>query len=87
MVTLPLARPWAYRVLKHGDTYAIYEVYYEHPRGTVDGPVPHSCTENPVAPLGEGSIEDLRRDMEMMMRAFDYPVLNYDDFGSHEPQG
>lgn len=89
MVTLPLARPWNYRVLKHGDgdTYAIHEVYYEHPRGTVEGPVPHSCTENPVAPLGEGSPEDLRRDMEMMLRAFDYPVLNYDDFGSHEPLG
>lgn len=78
MVTLPLARPWNYRILKHGDTYAIYEVYYEHqhPRGTVEAPVPHSCTENPVAPLGEGSPEELRRDMEMMLRAFDHPVLN-----------
>ena len=76
MVT-PVAWTWNYRVLKHGAEYAIHEVYY-------DGPVPHSCSEQPAAPLGLYSPEDLRRDMEMMLRAFDYPVLNYDDF-NREP--
>jgi hypothetical protein len=64
---------WNYRVLQHEGNFAIHEVYYE------DGK-PTSCTEDPVAPFGEDTVEELRRDMELMMRALNEPVLNYKDF-------
>lgn len=68
---------WNYRVIRRQseceERVAIHEVYYGN-----DG-VPRSCTENPVAPAGE-TVEDLKKDIEMMKQAFDKSILEYEDF-------
>lgn len=65
-------KTWNYRVLRREGNFAIHEVFYE------DGK-PTSCTEDPVAPFGEDTLEELRHDMEMMMRALSKPVLDYEN--------
>ena len=61
---------WEYRVQEKvaGDNrwYEIIEVYYE--KGKVVG------TTDAVHPVGD-SVEDLRQDLELMLRALDKPVI------------
>lgn len=64
---------WNYRMVRNENSVAIHEVYYGE-----DGE-PHSCTMNPVSPLGK-DVESLKKDFEMMEQAFDKPVLDYEDF-------
>jgi hypothetical protein len=63
-----------HKVDEEGESYAIYEAYYDsgkrHPR---------SITQN-VAKLTGGSPEELKLDMENMMKAFDKPILEDSDF-------
>lgn len=67
---------WNYRVIHHSEfeihSYNIHEVYYEND-------IPHSCTEDPCSPWGETAAE-FRSDIDAMLKAFDLPVLEYDNF-------
>ena len=65
---------WRYRVVRNGPFYGIHE-YYE---GELFGAV-GSITEEAVAPFGESSRE-LERDLKMMLRAFEEPTLDYEEF-------
>jgi hypothetical protein len=53
--------------------YGIHEAYYL--TGDVSGRP--SITTNAIEPYGE-SPEELRKDLERMLRAFDKPVLDFD---------
>ena len=71
-----MSMSWNYRVMKRtyptGDTYGIYEVYYDDDgitRSWAEGVVGHEC----------GSIEELRDDLEAQIGALGEPVLDYDD--------
>jgi len=72
---------WNYRVLRHTDGgvdsneeyFMVHEVYYE------DDGKPSICTSNECKPFGN-TLEELKSDMEMMVDAFEKPVLDYSDF-------
>jgi hypothetical protein len=69
---------WNHRIIRYTDGegtthFGIHEVYYG------SGGEPEMYTENPVAPYGE-SLDELRRDIEHMMGAFNHPVLTDADF-------
>ena len=66
-------KKWNYRVMRHTDAvgrthYAIHEAYYNDV-GEVT-----AWTDEPSAPFGE-TIEELREELERMLRALDYPVI------------
>lgn len=72
---------WNYRVISkevngvcEETEYGIYEVYYNK-----DGK-PTSCTVNSVSPYSCTDVEDLKLSVELMLPAFDKPVLKYEDF-------
>lgn len=52
-------------------TYAIHEVFYD------DDSVPTGLTEDSVGIRGD-TLDELRRDAEYYMKAFDRPVLDYE---------
>ena len=67
---------WNYRVMKHKlneseSFYGIHEVYYNR-NGKPDGWSKDSITPERESP------QELKEDLEMMIKAFDKPVLNYD---------
>lgn len=68
---------WNYRIVKttfeQGDRYAIHEVYYD----TNGNPTSH--TVEPACPIGE-TIEELRVEMELYLKAMDRPVLIGNDY-------
>lgn len=65
---------WNYRVMRHGNGWlAIHEVHY------FDDGKGMNCTVRPVDVSGE-SIEELRGDLERMMRALDEPILAMPQF-------
>ena len=65
---------WNYRVyINDSGHYEIQEVYYDS-LGR-----PEYRTEKCSAPFGETPVE-LRKDLEMMMAAFDKPALSASDF-------
>lgn len=76
---------WNYRVLKQvyaGDQgneeyFGIHEVYYD------DNDKPHSCSTDAMRPFGE-TVEELQRDLELMQKAFEKPVLDYILFSDME---
>jgi len=70
---------WNYRVMTcdNGLTYEIYEVYY-HYNGSLK-----MYTENSIKPFGE-SLEDLKDELNMMIKAFENPVLKPEDFPTNE---
>ena len=62
---------WTYRVIKDEEgTHSIAEVYTDTPE---TGKV--SWTVEPCYPIGE-DLDELRRDIHMMLKAFDKPVLD-----------
>jgi len=73
---------WNHRIVKRvyhhasGDetTYQIHEVYYDE-----IGSEPTNITLDPIAPLGE-TVEELKEELNRMLRALEHPVLNYEDF-------
>lgn len=80
---------WNHRVMRHkyaspesGETevmLAIHEVYYKD-KSRDDRKVTADdvgYTENPVSVTGE-SIEDLRETLQLMLKALDKPVLEYE---------
>ena len=68
---------WNYRVVKKTDSksktvwYNIHEVYYSKD-GSID-----AWSENPISPHGD-TPEELKIDLELMMAAFNHPVLTED---------
>lgn len=70
---------WNYRVVRraytspggNGVVYGIYEAYYDD-----DGQI-NGLTENPQHVFGE-SLEELKRDHELMTQAFNLPVVDYE---------
>ena len=68
---------WNYRIVKTKgslyDEYEIREVFYDEIGN------PTFCIDEPSCPYGE-TIEELKEDYELMKKAFDKPVLNYEDF-------
>lgn len=66
---------WNYRVLRYqsGDV-GIHEVYYDDDGKAV------SCTVDEIGAMG-ADLDELRSDLEHMMRALSLPVLDYDAFG------
>lgn len=69
---------WNYRVLtteyQGVVEYSLHEVYYNE-KGE-----PTSCTVEPVTPYSSEGLEDFKLSMQLMMYAFDKPVLKYEDF-------
>ena len=70
---------WNYRLVRHtaeqGQVwFEIHECYYNKD-GTIS-----AWTEDPCHPSGE-TVEELRSDLERMMQALDYPVIEV----KHEP--
>ena len=70
---------WNHRVMKraneHGETwYEIHEVFYDHGQGESEPRL--SWTEEAIAPVGE-TLEELKTELERMLRACDAPVLDY----------
>lgn len=67
---------WNYRIVKktneYGEYYAIHEAFYNN-----DGSL-WAVTEDGVD-IGGENIEDMREAYEMMVEAFDEPVINYED--------
>jgi len=75
---------WNYRVVhskitgsgdRVADSFAIHEAFY----GSTEDGRPHSVTVNPIAPFGENA-QELQKDLERMQKAFEKPILEYDDF-------
>jgi hypothetical protein len=74
---------WNYRVLSRTkynglrkeeyQELGVHEVYYD------DEGNPTSCSVDPITPWGFSFVE-LRKDFELMRRAFEKPVLRYEDF-------
>lgn len=75
---------WNYRVMQRVEDgeaiYTIHEVYYN------DNDVPVLCTKDSIFALGD-SVEELKKDMTLMMQAFRKPILNYDSFDKCEKGG
>lgn len=70
---------WNYRVLRHAEdpppaegeeSFRIIEAFYD------DGGDLYAWST--AEPFGE-TVEELRRDLELMLSALDQPVLNYDE--------
>ena len=71
---------WNYRIVKRSypnskwdDTYSIHEAYYNE-EGQAD-----SITVEGIEPVGE-TPKELKQSLEMMLKALDKPILNYEDF-------
>jgi hypothetical protein len=71
---------WNHRVVRktYGDDpinvyYEIHEAYYPEPGARADMTTLEAC-----APIGE-TLSALRRELEMMLRACDHPVLSPDE--------
>ena len=71
---------WNHRVLRHIYTeetwLAIHEVYYD------DEGNPNSCTVDPIEPGGE-TLDELKAGLELMMKACEKPILDYEYFESY----
>ena len=63
---------WNYRVMKRGDQYAIYELFYNED-GTVKG-----YSAEPVYPRAE-TPDELAEEVTRYIAALDKPALNHDD--------
>lgn len=70
---------WNYRIMKRqiGSfvSYDVHEVYYN-----ADGSI-KAWTENSIKPSGE-TIEELKEDFSMQLRAFEKPILDYDQLSA-----
>lgn len=73
---------WNYRVVRktfktdegtEGHSYGVHEVYYNE-----DGHTPKLCTKNSIEPYGETE-EELVAQFKTMAKAFNKPVLDYDN--------
>lgn len=73
-----MAQLWDYRVVRKKEdngsmTFGIHEVFYDkHGK-------PQFCSNRSMEPTGE-SIRDLRASVVQMMKAFNKPILRYEDF-------
>jgi hypothetical protein len=75
-IDLPAFAGWNYRVVMHAERaghhwYAVHEVYY-----AVDGTL--AAYRDQHTPVGNDP-DDLRGELELMLGAFDRPVIEEDD--------
>ena len=63
---------WNYRIVRKGNDFAIYEVYYN------DNGKPFAFTDEPCRPWGE-SLDELKTDMKYFQEALSAPVLDSQD--------
>ena len=70
---------WNYRVMLHrslgGIRFGIHEIFYN------EAGQPHSWTEDPIE-LNAETLEELKNDLQHMLKAFEQPVLDLDDKAS-----
>lgn len=68
---------WNYRVVERDfdgeKALTIHECFYD-PQGAVT-----AWSANPIAPQGEDDVTSLRADLDLMLKALDLPVLQYDE--------
>ena len=69
---------WNYRIVKrkhkNGDvTYGVHDCYYK----TKKSKLPHSCSKEPQAPVGE-TIKDLHDELDRFSKAMFDKILDYD---------
>lgn len=69
---------WNYRIVKkthqNGEvTYGVHEAHYPNRRTNRA----HSITVDPVDPYGE-NLKELKSNLKMMMKALEWPVLDFD---------
>ena len=72
---------WNYRIVKKDDCYGIHEVYYKDD-GTMET---RMVSVDPMDPHGE-TIDELKKDFELMKGAFGKPELNYEDIGNSDEE-
>lgn len=65
---------WNYRVIDHGDHVSIHEVFYD------DAGRPTCRTEDPSDVFSEEGVEGLRKELGLMAKALELPVLTEADF-------
>lgn len=73
-----MSRLWDYRVVRkkqqNGEiVFGIHEVYYDK-HGN-----PEYCSNSSMEPSGE-SVRQLHSDLHFMAKAFNKPILKYEDF-------
>jgi len=59
-----------YRVMRHGDEFAIHEVFYDE-NGNVNG-----WSLDPLSVFSQ-SVEDLRHELGLYLLALDKPVIDF----------
>ncbi len=62
---------WNYRILKRGEDYGIYEVYYDQ------AGIPKVKSVEPIAPAAE-SLEELSNCLDLFFEALHKDVLEYE---------
>lgn len=73
-----MAQFWDYRVVRKKEPngsmiFGVHEVFYnKHGK-------PQFCSSRPIEPMNE-NISGLRTSVCQMMKAFDKPILRYEDF-------
>jgi hypothetical protein len=65
---------WNYRVLEHEEGFAIHDVFYNKNNK------PESYGTDPVYLGWYDNCEDLKSDLNLILKALDKPVLKYSDF-------
>jgi hypothetical protein len=63
---------WNFRVVQHARHFDIREVYYD------SNEEPVGWSEEAHAPVGN-TPDDLKLELELMLKAFDYPVIKVED--------
>lgn len=75
---------WEYRVFEIPTTeehfFRIHEVYYDED-DNIEG-----WSKDPINPFGCGSLEDLKRDLELMQKALELPVIKEWKLESGQPR-
>ena len=64
---------WQYRVTSTDGVFQIREVYFD------DDGTPQLMSEHPDYPQGD-TVEELKEDIQAMLKALELPVLDYDEF-------
>jgi hypothetical protein len=81
---------WNYRLLAMRRTrpadnlecwYAIHRVYYDKDNKAISG-----VSTVPATPEGE-NLEDVRKQLQLMLQAFERPILSFENFPEEHEEG
>lgn len=61
---------WNYRVVKKGEEYGVYEVYYD------DNGFPETTSQTPVAPT-EITLKALKERLQLVLEALEKEILDH----------